>query len=149
MDSEEFFTAFLLPVCVAFILPVAIVLVVNLTKKAKYEKKFSFLEKCVENGVEINSDLLLDEGKKSLSSKATLKTMLLNRLAGGVCFTLLGLSFLIGNIFSQETDLPKFAIAITAVGVGLLVWYFVGKKMLAEDIKDEEQALQQLHNKER
>ncbi len=141
---EDFFVVFFLPLCITFVLPVAIVLIVNLTNKAKYEKKFSFLEKCVENGVEINPDLIVDLDKKPLSSKATLKTMLLNRLAGGVTFFLFGIILLTqGGTYNSLI----IAIAMTTVGIGLLVWFFIGRKMLAEDIKDEKEALAQQENR--
>ena len=141
---EEIFVEFLLPFCVVVLLPVAIVSTISFNNKAKYEKKFSFLEKCVENGVEINPDLIVDRGKKSLSSKATLKTMLLNRLAGGICSLLIGIGLFIWSVtfYIKDTFLLP-AIALIAIGIGLLVWYFIGKKMLAEDIKDEKEALAQ------
>ncbi len=145
---EEFFLGFLLPACIVVVLPVAIVFIISFNNKAKYEKKFSFLEKCVENGVEINPDLIVDQGKKALSSKATLKTMLLNRLAGGVSFLLIGIGLFIWSVTFYIKDaflLP--AIALIAVGIGLLVWYFIGKKMLAEDIRDEKEALAQHENR--
>ena len=144
---EDFFVAFLLPVCIVVVLPVAIVLIISFNTKAKYEKKFSFLEKCVENGVEINPDLIVDQGKKALSSKATLKTMLLNRLAGGVSFLLIGIGLFISSVTFYTKDLFLPGIALIAVGIGLLIWYFIGKKMLAEDIKDEKEALAQHENR--
>lgn len=138
----QFFVQFLLPVCVVVVLPVAIVFIISFNNKAKYEKKFSFLEKCVENGVEINPDLIVDQGKKALSSKATLKTMLLNRLAGGVSILLIGIGLFIWSVLFHFKDIPFLsAIALIAIGIGLLIWYFIGKKMLAEDIKDEKEAL--------
>ncbi len=137
---EEGFVAFLLPLCIAVGLPIAIVLIISHNNKAKYEKKLSFLEKCVENGVEINPDLV-GQGKKSLSSKAILKTMLLNRLAGGICSLLIGIGLFISSVTFYTKDLFLPGIALIAVGIGLLVWYFVGKKMLAEDIQAEQELL--------
>ena len=138
----DFFVEFLLPVFVVVILPISIVLIVNLTNKSRYNKKYSFLEKCVENGVEINPDLLADGRKESLSSRATLKTKLLNRLTTGIILTLAGIGLLIWNLIADVDDSLTFVpIALIAVGIGLLIWYFVGKKLLAEDIKDEEETL--------
>ncbi len=136
--------------CTAMLFVILLALIALCIDKAKYNKKFSFLEKCVENGVEINPNLLLDRGKKNLSSKATLKTMLLNRLSGGVIFLLTGIGSLYWSILGHFKDIPFLSsIALIAVGIGLLIWYFMGKKMLAEDIKEEEQTLQQLHHKKR
>ncbi len=145
MDNQ--LVLLLLGIFIVVVLPVSIVLICSLTSKAKYDKKFSFLEKCVESGVEINPDLIVGQGKKSLPSKATLKTMLLNRLAGGTIFLLIGIGLFIWSILFHFKDIPFLsAIALTAVGIGLLIWYFVGKKMLAEDIQKEKEALAQQEN---
>ena len=69
----------LVPIFVVVILPVSIVLIVSLSNKAKYNKKIAFFEKCVENGVEINPELL-GTGHKTSSS---LKKDLLNKLMSG------------------------------------------------------------------
>ncbi len=138
------------PVVMFFVVAIVLIVFFFLTDKAKYNRKYSFLEKCVETGMDINPDLLLDRGKKNLSSKATLKTMLLNRLAGGIVFLLTGIGALYWSILGHFKDIPFLSsVALIAVGIGFLIWYFMGKKMLAEELKDEEQTLQQLHNKER
>ena len=139
---EYYYVKLVLIVSIVVVLPIAVVLINSLTNKAKYEKKFSFLEKCIENGVEINPDLIIDKDK--LSPRANLKTILLNRLAGGVTFSLFGIILLSQSATYESMFL---GIALTAVGIGLLVWYFVGKKMLAEDIKDEEEALDKQINR--
>lgn len=139
---EYYYVKLVLIVSIVVVLPIAIVLINSLTNKAKYEKKFSFLEKCIENGVEINPDLIIDKDK--LSPRANLKTILLNRLAGGVSFSLFGIILLTQNGTYESMFL---GIALTAVGIGLLVWYFVGKKMLAEDIQEEKEILAQKENR--
>ena len=46
---EYYYVKLVLIVSIVVVLPIAVVLINSLTNKAKYEKKFSFLEKCIEN----------------------------------------------------------------------------------------------------
>ena len=129
----------LVPIFVVVILPVSIVLIVSLSNKAKYNKKIAFFEKCVENGVEINPELL-GTGHKTSSS---LKKDLLNKLMSGIMFFLIGVGMLIWLSFNQLVNdvFVLCSIALIGVGIGMLVWYFVGRKMLAEDIQAEQKQL--------
>ena len=147
MVAMDMFFQFLLLVFVVVILPVSIVLIVALTNKSKYNKKISFFEKCVEKGVEINPKLL----EKDLKRIPRLKIMLLNRLMLGIIAMGIGLGLLLnglgglgfplwlvkdtGDIFFVAT------IIILAVGLGMLTWYFIGRKMLADEIKAEQEQL--------
>lgn len=134
----DLFLILLLPICMMVILPISIVLIVSLSNKAKYNKKIAFFEKCVENGVEITPELMIDKNKKNLSPRATLKTMLLNRLNAGIIVLLIGIGFIIWHCFNHLNNaMITGAIVLIAVGIGLIVWYIAGKKMLAEDIRDE------------
>lgn len=142
MDLEDFFVAFLLPVSVTVILPVSIVLIISLANKLKYRSRFSFLEKCVENGVEIKPELLMDDKKKNISSVATLKTMLINRLVAGIILSLLGSCLLIWTLLHDRNDVLTFAVmGMLTIGIGLIIWFVIGKKMLSEDIADAKQNL--------
>lgn len=145
MDNQVI--GLLLGVFIVVILPVSIVLICSLTSKAKYSKKISFLEKCVENGVEI-TPRLLGENKKSRSS---LKIMLLNRLmigivalAFGICMVINGLGWMGFPLWLLQGKGDLFflmTIFVSAIGIGMLVWYFVGKKMLADDIRAEQEQI--------
>lgn len=139
---ETLLMGFLLPVCIVVIMPVSIVLIIFLINKAKYNKKLSFFEKCVENGVEINPELMRERGKRVLSTKVTLKTMLMDRLQAGIVCLLLGIGLLVWSISNSIDEIFHLAsIIMLAVGIGLIVWYCIGKKMFAKDIKDEEELL--------
>ena len=139
MAEMDMLLEFLLPIFVVVILPVSIVLIVSLTYKDRYNKKIAFFEKCVENGVEINPELLGTEQKTSSS----LKKDLLNKLMSGVMLSLMGVGMLIWLSFNQLINdvFVLCSIALIGVGIGMLVWYFVGKKMLAEDIQAEQEQL--------
>ena len=139
MAEMDMLLEFLLPIFVVVILPISIVLIVSLTYKSRYNKKIAFFEKCIENGVEINPELLGTEQKTSSS----LKKDLLNKLMSGVMLSLMGIGMLIWLSFNQLINdvFILCSIALIGVGIGMLVWYFVGKKMLAEDIQAEQEQL--------
>ena len=139
MEVMDMLLEFLLPIFVVVILPVSIVLIVSLIYKDRYNKKIAFFEKCVENGVEINPELLGTEQKTSSS----LKKDLLNKLMSGVMLSLIGVGMLIWLSFNKLINdvFVLCSIALIGVGIGMLVWYFVGKKMLAEDIEAEQEQL--------
>ena len=71
-----------------------------------------------------------------------MKKDLLNRLTFGIALTLIG-GLLI--VFTEVEELVFFlaliGIACSAIGLGLLVSYFVGRRMLAPEIKKEEEKL--------
>ncbi len=137
MEVMDKLVAILVPIFVVVILPVSIVLINSLTGKAKYDKKISFFEKCVENGVEINPDLVEDNQKK-----VSLKTTLLNKLSTGIIMLLIGVGLLIWNLLSPIDDIFTLgAFALIAVGVGMLVWFVIGKRMLEDEIKAEQELL--------
>ena len=144
---EKDFIGLIIFLAIIVVLPIAIVLIVNHTNRTKYNKKFSFLEKCVENGIEINPELLDTKTKR----KSSYKIMLLNRLMVGIIALMCGFGLVINGIgwmgfplwISQKTgDLfLLLTILMFALGIGMLSWYYVGKKMLAEDIKAEEEQM--------
>lgn len=132
---------FLLPFSIVVLLPIMIVSIITNFLKYKHEKKYSFLNKCIDNGVEIDPELFFDKDSKDIHSKAKLKIMLLNRLIFGIVLLCLGigiflLHFLL-NLFNPLTSLLEMsALGMIAVGIGLMTWYFVGKKMLAPELED-------------
>lgn len=152
MVMVDMLLQFLLPVFVVVVLPVSIVLIVSLTNKSKYNKKISFFEKCVEKGVEINPQFL----EKNQKRRASLKIMLLNRLMAGVTALVIGILLLVNGLGGLGWPLwmtkgsgDAFFVAtiiIFALGIGLLIWYFVGRKMLADDLQAEHEELSKQHD---
>ena len=81
-----------------------------------------------------------------------IKEDLLGKLTGGCITSLMGIAFLIwafvGYYHPEFTDgrlfnrlAPVAGGVLLAVGIGLFISYFVGKKMLAKEIEAEEKAL--------
>jgi len=83
-----------------------------------------------------------------------LKKELLNKLSGACITSLMGIPFLVLGIIRAGNPefghgtllnpwwLPAGSILI-AVGIGLFITYFVGKKMMAKEIEAEERGLEQ------
>ena len=133
---------FLIPIGVCVILPVLIVWIVGRVQQNETNRKAEIMIKAIENGAEINPDLLKPTHKK----RASIKKDLLEKLNGACITGMLGLAFLIlmlfGNMKSFMANyLPLAAAMLLAVSVGLFVSYFAGKRMLAKEIEAEEKEL--------
>ena len=124
--SEIFVTA-ILPICICVVLPVLIVFIVGRVRQ---------------NGQSIDPELFKTSGPK----KKTIKENLLEKLNGACITSLMGVAFLViyliqGTNGSFASYLPYAAGAMLAVGIGLFVSYFSGKKLLAKEIEAEEKDL--------
>lgn len=130
-------------ICV--VLPITIVWFIIRYRTNRMERKMEILMKTVENGQQVDPALLtnMEEGE----GKARLKNNLLNRLASGIFFILGGVSLIIAMIVSyvveEYIDSGIFFIGgvCVSLGVGLLVSYFVGRKLLAKEIEAEEKKI--------
>ena len=138
-------TEILVPIFVCVILPVAIVSIVGRTKQNEINRKSEIMIKAIENGQSIDPEIF-----KSTRKKSSIKQDLLDKLNGACITTLMGAAFLLLYIFKVTTFgfasfLPYAGGAMLAVGIGLFISYFAGKKMLAKEIEAEEKEL--LENK--
>ena len=135
-------------VCV--VLPIWVVSLVMKARTRKMDRKMDILMKAVETGQQVDPALLVtaEEG----NGKYKLKKNILNRLAFGSIATLFGvilylIPVLLGPAHSaqatQSRNVGFFVIGAfcLAIGLGLLISYFVGRKMLAKEIEAEEAEL--------
>ncbi len=129
-----------IPICVCVILPVMIVWLVQRSRSHRIDKRSEVLVKAMENGVEVDPNLLIDE---TPDRKKSLKMQMISYLSNGVIFGLIGLLFIILTV-AGVASFPAWGyyagIPLLAVGVGNLVAYFVGRKYMAPEIQAEEQA---------
>lgn len=130
-----------MPICICVVLPVLIVLIIGLVRKNETNRKAEIMLKAIENGQSIDSELF-----QTVRKKGSIKKDLLDKLNGACITSLLGLAFLIIYIFEGENGffenyLPYAAGALLAVGIGLFISYFAGKRMLAKEIEAEEREL--------
>ena len=134
--------ALLIPICVCVVLPVMVVWLITRAMTRKTEKKMDVLVKAIENGVEINSDLLIEatEGKPK-----SVKMELVNKLGTGVMLSLMGLVFIVLAAFNVQA-FPAWGyyagIPILAAGIGNLVSYFFGLRFMKPEIEADERNLQ-------
>lgn len=135
-------------ICV--VLPIWVVTLVMKARTRKMDRKMDILMASVEKGQQVDPALLVaaEEG----NGKYKLKRNILNRLAFGSIFSLLGaFLFIIPVLLGPSTSAIAthsrnsvfFVIGaiLLAVGAGLLISYFVGRKMLAKEIEAEEAEL--------
>ena len=131
------FTEVLIPIVVSGVMPVAIVALIARIYIKKSEHKMNVMVKAIENGAELDQNALM--GLKS-KVKSTRKE-LVGRLGSGIMFTLLGLMFILSAAFGLSS-FPSWGyypgFPLLAVGIGLLVSFFYGKKYLKSQIEKED-----------
>lgn len=130
-------------ICVA--LPITAIWLVTRYSTKKMDRRMDILMKIVENGQQVDPALLTNmEGE---NGRYRLKRNILNRLAFGTFFSAGGLMLLIAGIIAEirggGSDGVALIIGIICIGIGagLLVSYFVGRKLLAKEIEAEEKKL--------
>jgi hypothetical protein len=134
---------FLIGVCV--IMPIIVVWLNNRTSQNETNKKTEILLKSIESGASIDPEFL-----KSQHKEKTLKEKLLGKLTGACIVTAVGISLCIAILVLSLvgytdsfiiTNFTIFGCVAIAVGIGLFISYFVGKRMLANELKAEEESL--------
>lgn len=135
----------LVPVAICVILPIMIVWLVGRVRQNETNRKAEIMLKAIENGQSIDPEIF-----KSRKAVSSIKKDLLDKLNGACITFLMGVAFLVlylieGTNGFFENYLPYAAGAMLAVGIGLFISYFAGKKMLAKEIEAEEKGL--LENK--
>ena len=134
---------FLIGVCV--IMPTIVVWLNNRTSQNETNKKTEILLKSIESGASIDPEFL-----KSQHKEKSLKEKLLGKLTGACIVTAVGISLCIAILVLSLvgytdsfiiTNFTIFGCVAIAVGIGLFISYFVGKRMLANELKAEEESL--------
>lgn len=146
----------IIPILVCVVLPVAIVWLVARTKQNETNRKAEIMLKAIEAGVPL--DMTQFEPAKKQKANKSIKQDLLEKLNGACITGLMGIGFLtlgilrvVNTDFGRNTLLNNFWLnrfwlpagcVLLAVGIGLFISYFVGKKMLAKEIEAEEKKLE-------
>jgi hypothetical protein len=142
----------IVPIFICVVLPVAIVWLVARTKQNETNRKAEIMLKAIESGAQVDMNQFSSPDKRK--SPKTLKQELLDKLTGACITTFMGVAFLIwafvgyfnpgfteGRFFNHMA--PVAGGVLFAIGIGLFISYFVGKKMLAKEIEAEEKKLEQ------
>lgn len=130
-------------VCVA--LPIVIVRMVMRARTHRMDKKMEILMKAVENGQQVDPALLVTA--QTGGRKYSLKKNILNRLLFGAIFSTAGLMLLIVTVLSGSKVIyvDKLSLLLSllfiSIGAGLLISYFIGRRLLAKEMEIEEKQL--------
>ncbi len=118
---------------VILMIPVLIVLVVVLFQYLSRRAKYRLAEKAVEAGVAVDVTTLLNSRKHKSAKKS-----LMRRIVWGGLLTIAGLGIIIFEAtLDSASDADDFIIGtvILALGVGLVLSFVFGRKILAHDIE--------------
>ena len=135
--------ALLIPICICVVLPVMIVWLVTRARIKKNEQKMAVLVKAIENGMEIDPELLVSETESSRNTKMKL----IKKLTTGIVCSIIGIVLLVCpslEAFEGLAGLEMLYIiggVMVAIGVAYMVAFFVGRKYLAPEIEAEERKL--------
>ena len=130
----------LVPIGVAVVLPVAIVAIVFRSALASERNRKEIVLAVLEKDPDIDVEQLMKNLKKS---EKLIKEKLLARLEHGCLCCLMGVAFVLLYFFlSVQNEILIIAgAALIAIGIAFLVGYFVGRRMLAQEILAEEQSM--------
>ena len=134
----------LIPLGVCVVLPVLIVWLISRVRIKETERKTEVMLKAIEAGVPVDPQVF-----KTAPKNKSIKKELLEKLNGACITGLMGVAFLLIFLFGGEWSDTFFPTAfyliaggvMLAVGIGLFISYFSGKKMLAKEIEAEEKGL--------
>ncbi|MCM1077410.1 MAG: hypothetical protein NC411_08640 [Bacteroides sp.] len=130
--------AIIIPIFICVVLPVAIVLIVSLTRINNDNKRTEVIVKAIEANNSIDVDKLAESLKKPQKSE---REILNRRLLNGCIFTLIGIAMMtVGLTNYAISDCDFSADPVTcpmllggvslAVGISFLIVYFVSRKDL-------------------
>lgn len=131
----------LVPIGVAVVLPIAIVAIVFRSALASERNRKEIVLAVLEKNPDIDVEQLMKNLKKS---EKLIKEKLLARLERGCLCCLMGMAFMVLYFFlgvQGEDLIVVVGAALIAIGIAFLVGYFVGRRMLAQEMEAEEQSM--------
>uniref|UniRef100_UPI00402835C3 DUF6249 domain-containing protein n=1 Tax=Prevotella sp. TaxID=59823 RepID=UPI00402835C3 len=133
----------LVPMGVAVVLPIAIVAIVFKSALASERNRKEIVLAVLEKNPDIDVEQLMKNLKKS---EKLIKEKLLARLERGCLCCLMGVAFMLLYFFlgvQSEDLIVVVGAALIAIGIAFLVSYFVGRRMLAQEMEAEQQNMKQ------
>lgn len=130
----------LIPLGVAVVLPITIVAIVFKSVLASERNRKEIILAALEKNPNLNVEDLVKRMKKS---EKLIKEKLLAKLQRGCLCCLMGVALVLLYFFPsvQNEFLIITGTALIAIGIAFLVGYFVGRRMLAQEILAEEQSM--------
>lgn len=128
----------LVPIGVAVVLPITVVAIVFRSAMASERNRKEIVLAALEKNPDIDVELLMKNLKKS---EKLIKEKLLAKLQRGCLCCLMGVAFVLLYFFLsvQNEFLIIAGTALIAIGIAFLVGYFVGRRMLAQEMEAEQQ----------
>lgn len=133
----------LIPIGVAVVLPVAIVAIVFKSALASDRNRKEIILAALEKNPNLDVEDLVKRMKKS---NKLIKEKLLARLERGCLCCLMGVAFMLLYFFlgvQGEDFIVVVGAALIAIGIAFLISYFVGRRMLAQEMEAEQQNMKQ------
>uniref|UniRef100_UPI004028DB32 DUF6249 domain-containing protein n=1 Tax=Prevotella sp. TaxID=59823 RepID=UPI004028DB32 len=133
----------LVPIGVAVVLPIAIVAIVFRSALASERNRKEIVLAVLEKNPDIDVEQLMKNLKKS---EKLIKEKLLARLERGCLCCLMGVAFMLLYFFlgvQSEDLIVVVGAALIAIGIAFLISYFVGRRMLAQEMEAEQQNMKQ------
>ena len=133
----------LVPIGVAVVLPIAIVAIVFRSALASERNRKEIVLAVLEKNPNLDVEDLVKRMKKS---NKLIKEKLLARLERGCLCCLMGVAFMLLYFFlgvQSEDLIVVVGAALIAIGIAFLVSYFVGRRMLAQEMEAEQQNMKQ------
>lgn len=133
----------LVPIGVAVVLPIAIVAIVFRSALASERNRKEIVLAVLEKNPDIDVEQLMKNLKKS---EKLIKEKLLARLERGCLCCLMGVAFMVLYFFlgvQGEDFIVVVGAALIAIGIAFLISYFVGRRMLAQEMEAEQQNMKQ------
>jgi magnesium-transporting ATPase (P-type) len=135
----------MVPIGICVILPVSIVMLYLRARKHETNKRTEILLAAIEKNAEIDVEDFL---AKMAPPKKSIKQMLVTKLMWGSIITAIGAGAMGYTIYADVIgEMPVrflhncylFSALILLVGVAILIVFFVSKKMLAKELRGEEE----------
>lgn len=140
----------IISVIAVFGLPAFIVAIIMKVKNNKIKAQEKVLLKSIEMGQSVNIDMFLDEQNRKYE-KGGLKLTLLRKIQSGIACFLIGLLLLvlclIGKVSFNETIIFMLSFVFLSLGVAFIVSFFIGRKMMAKELAENELDTKELAEK--
>ncbi|HJH60656.1 MAG TPA: hypothetical protein IAD13_05030 [Bacteroidetes bacterium] len=140
----------IISVIAVFGLPAFIVAIIMKVKNNKIKAQEKVLLKSIEMGQPVNIDMFLDEQNRKYE-KGGLKLTLLRKIQSGIACFLIGLLLLvlclIGKVSFNETIIFMLSFVFLSLGVAFIVSFFIGRKMMAKELAENELDTKELAEK--
>ncbi|WP_278865054.1 DUF6249 domain-containing protein [Leyella stercorea] len=133
----------LVPIGVAVVLPITIVAIVFKSALASERNRKEIVLAVLEKNPDIDVEQLMKNLKKS---EKLIKEKLLAKLQRGCLCCLMGVAFMLLYFFlgvQNESFIIVVGAALIAIGIAFLISYFVGRRMLAQEMEAEQQNMKQ------